>query len=487
MDHSHHSRDNAASHSTSSRNQKPERLAGILNASLPNSPPGTRHHIHLDHDGCVSDISQSDHTSAPSDTADAHYINAQGAIVTPSLCHPHIHLDKAFLLSHPKYAHLQLQRGDFAEAMELTGKAKAMFEREDLLERGQRLIDESVAAGVTHMRAFVEVDAGVGTKCLDAGIELKQRAEREGRCTIQICAFAQLPLFSASKDDHNGDTIRSLISEAAARPEVDVLGSTPYVESSRAQMEQNIDWLIALSTKHQTHLDFHLDYNLDPNTPPFIHTLLTSLTSSKWTHQTAHTKTIALGHCTRLTLFTPDEWQSLAHQIHEADLPISFVGLPSSDLFIMPHPAPANTISRRTLDVPHLVTECGLNACLGVNNIGNAFTPYGSCDPVLLACQGVGVYQAGTTDQAGLLFECVSSRAKAAIGFGGGQQQQEGGSGGGGGARGLLEVGSGERDLLVWAADEKVEWRTRKSVAEVVFLYDGGAGRRVVRSGRVVG
>ncbi|KAI7155739.1 Metallo-dependent hydrolase [Hortaea werneckii] len=475
MDHQ-HLRSNTATRPAQSQIEKPERLAGILNASLPNLPPGTRHNIHLDHDGCVSNISQSENTLVPTNKADTHYINAQGAIVTPSLCHPHIHLDKAFLLSHPKYAHLQLQRGDFAEAMELTGQAKAMFEREDLLERGQRLIDESVAAGVTQMRAFVEVDAGVGTKCLDAGIELKHRAEREGRCTIQLCAFAQLPLFSPSKDDPTGDVIRRLISEAAARPEVDVLGSTPYVESSRAQMEQNIDWLIALSAKHQTHLDFHLDYNLDPTTSPLIHHLLNSLRSSHWTHQTAHAKTIVLGHCTRLTLFTPEEWRSLAQQIREADLPISFVGLPTSDLFIMPHPAPPNTLSRRTLDVPQLIKEFGLNACLGVNNIGNAFTPYGSCDPVLLACQGVGVYQAGTSGQAGVLFECVSSRAKEAIGFGGGRQ--EGGAGG-------LKVGRGERDLLVWGAEE-VEWRTRKSVAEVVFLYDGCSGRRVVRSGKLV-
>ncbi|KAI7543452.1 Metallo-dependent hydrolase [Hortaea werneckii] len=475
MDHR-HLESNTARRPAQSQIEKPERLAGILSASLPNSPPGTRHNIHLDHDGCVSNISQSENTLVPTNKADTHYINAQGAIVTPSLCHPHIHLDKAFLLSHPKYAHLQLQRGDFAEAMELTGQAKAMFEREDLLERGQRLIDESVAAGVTHMRAFVEVDAGVGTKCLDAGIELKQRAEREGRCTIQICAFAQLPLFSPSKDDPTGDVIRSLISEAAARPEIDVLGSTPYVESSRAQMEQNIDWLIALSAKHQTHLDFHLDYNLDPTTSPLIHHLLTSLTSSNWTHKTAHAKTIVLGHCTRLTLFTPEEWRSLAQKIREADLPISFVGLPTSDLFIMPHPAPADTLSRRTLDVPRLIADFGLNACLGVNNIGNAFTPYGSCDPVLLACLGVGVYQAGTTGQARLLFECVSSRAKEAIGFGGGRRE---------GGAGRLEVGRGERDLLVWGAEE-VEWRTRKSVAEVVFLYDGCSGRRVVRSGRIV-
>lgn len=40
-----------------------------------------------------------------------------------SLCHPHIHLDKCFLLLHPKYADLEIQEGDFAEAMKLTSKS----------------------------------------------------------------------------------------------------------------------------------------------------------------------------------------------------------------------------------------------------------------------------------------------------------------------------------------------------------------------------
>lgn len=43
-----------------------------------------------------------------------------GRFVAPGLCHPHIHLDKCFLLSHPKYADLKIQQGDFAEALELT-------------------------------------------------------------------------------------------------------------------------------------------------------------------------------------------------------------------------------------------------------------------------------------------------------------------------------------------------------------------------------
>ena len=37
-----------------------------------------------------------------------------------SLCHPHIHLDKCFLLSHPKFADLEIKDGDFSEALKLT-------------------------------------------------------------------------------------------------------------------------------------------------------------------------------------------------------------------------------------------------------------------------------------------------------------------------------------------------------------------------------
>jgi len=45
-----------------------------------------------------------------------------GRLVAPSLCHPHIHLDKCFLLSHPKYADLEIEKGDFQEALNLTSR-----------------------------------------------------------------------------------------------------------------------------------------------------------------------------------------------------------------------------------------------------------------------------------------------------------------------------------------------------------------------------
>lgn len=60
--------------------------------------------------GLISSISES---STSSQTSGSQFLS-------PSLCHPHIHLDKCFLLSHPKYADLEIQTGDFAEALGLT-------------------------------------------------------------------------------------------------------------------------------------------------------------------------------------------------------------------------------------------------------------------------------------------------------------------------------------------------------------------------------
>jgi hypothetical protein len=58
---------------------------------------------------------------------------------------------------------------------------------------------------------------------------------------------------------------------------------------------------------------------------------------------------------------------------------------------------------RGTLQVPQMIKRYGTQAALGVNNVGNAFTPQGSCKPLSVACLGVGIYQAGTKLDADIL------------------------------------------------------------------------------------
>lgn len=104
-----------------------------------------------------SDIHQRGPVGSPNVLLEARLLNGGSRVLLPSLCHPHIHLDKCFLLSHPKYVDLEIVKGDFAEALGLTSEAKKRFEEDDLMTRGRWLVQESIAAGVTHMRAFVEV------------------------------------------------------------------------------------------------------------------------------------------------------------------------------------------------------------------------------------------------------------------------------------------------------------------------------------------
>lgn len=279
------------------------------------------------------------------------------------------------------------------------------------------------------MRAFVEVDLTVEMKCLEAGLVLKD--EFRERCHIQICAFAQDPLFSFSQEEgisHTNETsptlqslkMRTLFAQAAAMEGVDVVGSTPYVESDDLHMKLNISWVTDLAIEHGKHLDFHLDYNLDVNVSPSVWQVI-SVLKKKMEDWISNVSTairgenklplVTLGHCTRLTLFSPEEWQLLRDEIQEHNLPISFVGLPTSDIFMMGRVNSNDSCGQRvrgTLQIPQMIKQYDLSCAIGINNVGNAFTPQGSCDPLALASLGVGLYQAGTQADAEILLVCCT-------------------------------------------------------------------------------
>ncbi|KAL9025889.1 MAG: hypothetical protein Q9196_005367 [Gyalolechia fulgens] len=385
--------------------QNIKEIRGVI---LAGRPPDSRWVVSIEGDAIAS-IEAYDSQSVLDDS-DPSMIDGCDSFLAPSLCHPHIHLDKCFLLSHPKYADLSIEKGDFAEALSLTSQAKARFTEDDLERRGRWLIEESIDAGVTCMRAFVEVDATVRFKCLDAGLRLKE--QYRDACEIQICTFAQDPVFSGESAAEG----RSLMEEALRREGVEVVGSTPYVEADEDDMRKNIDWAIENAMRCGKHLDLHLDYNLDKGKEPKVYYVIDALRERQWMGGNKDKK-IVLGHCTRLTLFTRDQWLDLRSRID--DLPISFVGLPTSDLFMMGKPSQDSGGGERvrgTLQIPQMIQQYDIQGAISVNNIGNAFTPQGSCDPLGIASMGVGVYQAGTKRDAEILYECISVRAKEAIG-----------------------------------------------------------------------
>lgn len=400
-------------------------------------------------------------------------------LLLPALTHPHVHLDKAHVHSAAEYAHLLPAKGSFQEALEFTTQAKERFARPDLLQRGEWLLADSVASGVSAMRAFVEVDHTVQTVCLEVGIELKERWA--DRCHMQLACFAQDPIFSGQYGEEN----RRLMEEAIRLDSVDVIGTTPYVESNLEASKKSIEWAIDRALELRKHVDFHLDYNLDREREPLVWHVIRTLQRKKWTTQPSSSngnKQVMLGHCTRLTLFDNDEWRRLAREIELYNLPVSFVGLPTSDLYMAAPPVqgdqrPPHEQPRATLQVPKMIRELGLDAVIGVNNVGNAFTPWGSADPLSLACLGVGIYQAGTQADAELLYACVSTRARAAIGLPVGDRRTP-----------VVKQGDSADFLLIRDLDEtgwQVVPRARKSFADIVWDPPANIARNVVFQGRL--
>ncbi|KAJ7670240.1 hypothetical protein B0H17DRAFT_1162189 [Mycena rosella] len=331
-------------------------------------------------------------------------IDAKGSLMLPSLCHSHIHLDKCFILDR-----CELITGDFAEALKVTNQAKASFEPDDLYNRGYKLIRDSLECGVTSMRAHVEIDTTVEFSCLQVGLKLSNVFSKV--CDIQVAAFAQEPLFDTPENSAPGRNY-SLLVQAVETLGIKVVGSAPYVEPTTAQAKANIALVLKLAQKHDCHVDFHLDYNLDPESEPLIYEVISEAKKLSWSREMR----ITIGHATRMQLFTPSQWADLASAIGE--LPIIFVGLPQSDMYMLGRNESDTSLGppRSTLRIPYIANKYGFEMAMSVNNAQNAFTPQGSVDPLSLCTLGVALFQSATTNDIRTLVKSVTLTSKRAIG-----------------------------------------------------------------------
>lgn len=211
----------------------------------------------------------------------------------------------------------------------------------------------------------------------------------------------QDPLFDSASDLSVGANAQ-LFAQVLRRyeKEISAVGSAPYVENTRAQQEANIRFILCCAIEHNLHADFHLDYNLaalpgspDSDSSPLIYYLTSQLDELRWL-ECMPNKTVVVGHATRLSLLSPAQMVDLRNRI--GDLPIHFVGLPQSDLYMMGRGITGSP--RGTINVCQWCREYHLNVALAINNVGNAFTPQGTPDPLGLCTLGVALYQDGTTE-----------------------------------------------------------------------------------------
>lgn len=295
---------------------------------------------------------------APKLAADGETFDVGGRLVSPGFVETHIHLDKSCILDRVKS-----DKGDVAEAIAETAKAKASFTSEDVHARAARTLEKSILQGTTHMRTHLEVDPGVGLRGLDGVWPLL--TEYAWAIDLQICVFPQEGL-----TDNPGT--EELIVEALNRG-CRAVGGVPYVDSNpRGQ----IDRIFELARDHDADIDFHLD--LGPNAENMQIEYV-----CRRTEEFQYGGRVAVGHVTRATSLSPPAFEALAKRLASAGVALTV--LPATDLFLMGREHKHDYNITRGVVPAHRLLHHGVNCSLSTNNVLNPFTPYGDCSQMRMA------------------------------------------------------------------------------------------------------
>jgi cytosine/creatinine deaminase len=331
--------------------------------------------------GRISAIGHQIFCDAPSHDAD-------GKMAFGGYVETHIHLDKAGIISR-----CNLCSGTLEEAVRETSRAKAAFTTEDVYARAASIIEQAVLNGTNRLRTFVEIDGRAGFRSFEAIKRLK--ADYAPMIDIEICAFAQEGL--------NNDPGTEAMLDEALRSGADLVGGCPYTDSDPVD---HIRRIFDLGERYGVAVDFHLDFDLDPagsNLPAVIAETLARNYQGR----------VSVGHVTKLSALSPEEFEAVGRQIAEAGIAVTV--LPSTDLFLTGR---ASThLVPRGVTPAHRLAELGVSTTVSTNNVMNPFTPFGDVNLNRMANLYANVAQIGTPDELARVFAMVSANAARLLGI----------------------------------------------------------------------
>jgi cytosine/creatinine deaminase len=181
---------------------------------------------------------------ATPDEPAAQTIDAGGALVTPALVEPHIHLDAVLTVGEPRYN----QTGSLFEGIAIWGERVKDLTVEDVKRRVRTVLRWQLANGVLFVRSHVDV-CDPNLTALRALLEV--RDEVAGQIELQLVAFPQQGILSF----RDGEALMRRAVELG----VDVVGAIPHFEISREYGERSIKFAMALAAEHGKPVDVHCD------------------------------------------------------------------------------------------------------------------------------------------------------------------------------------------------------------------------------------
>src|SRR5437660_193784 len=161
-----------------------------------------------------------------------HSVDLAGALVTPALVEPHIHLDAVLTVGQPRYN----QTGSLFEGIAIWGERVRDLSVEDVKQRVRTVLRWQLANGVLFVRSHVDV---CDPKLIALRALLELREEVADQMALQLVAFPQQGILSFDKGEE--------LMQQAVEQGADVVGAIPHFELTREYGERSVKFAMQLA------------------------------------------------------------------------------------------------------------------------------------------------------------------------------------------------------------------------------------------------
>jgi cytosine deaminase len=186
-------------------------------------------------------------------------IAADGRLTTETFVIAQLHLDKVltgdWLEQSVKSEYLQGSMGGAMTTIERAAAVKLRYEEEDIFKRISSVLDQAETTGVSHIRAFIDIDSKAQLKAMRAA--LRAREEWRGRVDLQLVAFPQDGLI---REPGAEELIRE-----GVRLGADLVGGIPWIEFTDRDMRRHVDIVFEIAGEANKDVAMLVDDAGDPD------------------------------------------------------------------------------------------------------------------------------------------------------------------------------------------------------------------------------
>lgn len=314
-------------------------------------------------------------------------IDAKGNLVTESFVNGHLHLCKVYTLKKAGQKALreyqQKGMGNALDSIQSASEFKANYDTSSIAENARNACELAVKHGVTHIRAFADVDCKIkleGIKAL-----LKVREEYKEKVELQVVAF---PQDGVLREPGTKELI-----EEAIQMGVDIVGGIPWIEYSKENEQEHVEQMCDLAKKYDKGISMLLD-DVGDAEERTLEMLAKKVIEMGWQGR------VTAQHCRAMALYPENYFRKLIQLVKEAG--IGFV----TD----PHTGPLH------LRVKDLL-EAGIPVAIGQDDIADAYYPYGECNMLQVAFLASHLLWMTTFEDMEKLYDMITTNAGKVLGL----------------------------------------------------------------------